>query len=128
MFLFFIRVDEGKQMLYCHFLWDILLYANLLAVETNLIRTGTYIAIVGICHFSRPIYNTAHDTNLQALQMLGGFLDLGNGFAKVVERTATTRTTDILVHPLRLKIVKVDSMLMFIVVIGMSGRVLFENT
>ena len=115
-------------MLYCHFLWDILLYANLLAVETNLIRTGTYIAIVGICHFSRPIHDTAHDTNLQALQMLGGFLDLGNGFAKVVERTATTRTTDILVHPLRLKIVKVDSMLMFIVVIGMSGRVLFENT
>ena len=37
-----------------------------------------------------------HDTNLQALQMLGGLLDLGNGFAKVIERTATTRTTDIL--------------------------------
>ena len=41
------------------------------------------------------VVDAAH-TNLQALQMLGGFLDLGNGFAQVVERTATTRTTDIL--------------------------------
>ena len=72
-------------MLYCHFLRDILLYANLLAVEAYLVWTGAHITIVGICHFARTIHDAAHDTNLQTLQVLGGLLDLGNGFAEIVE-------------------------------------------
>ena len=79
-------------MLYCHFLRNVLLYANLLAIEAYLVRTGAHIAIVGIRHFARTIHNAAHDANLQTLQVLGGFLDLGNGFAEIVEGSAATRT------------------------------------
>ena len=59
--LFLIRINEGKQMLYCHFLRDILLYANLLAVEAYLVWTGAHIAIVGICHFARTIHDAAYN-------------------------------------------------------------------
>ena len=85
-----IRVDESEQMLYCHLLRDILFYANLLAVEAYSVRTGAYVAVIGIRHFARTIHDTAHDTNLQALKMLGCLLDLGDGFTEIVEGSAAT--------------------------------------
>ena len=91
-----VRVDEGEQMLYCHLLGNILFYANLLAVETYSVRTGTYVAVIGIRHFAWTIHDTAHDTYLQTLEMLGCLLDLGDGFTKIVEGSAASRTTDIL--------------------------------
>jgi hypothetical protein len=91
-----VRVDEGEQMLYCHLLRNILFYANLLAVEAYSVRTGTYVAVIGIRHFAWTIHDTAHDTYLQPLEMLGCLLDLGDGFTKIVEGSAATRTADIL--------------------------------
>ena len=83
-------------MLYCHLLRNVLFYANLLAVKTYSVRTGAYVAIIGIRHFTWTIHDAAHDANLQALEMLGCLLDLGDGFTKIVESSATTRTTDVL--------------------------------
>ena len=83
-------------MLYCHLLRNILFYANLLAVEAYSVRTGTYVAVIGIRHFAWPIHDTAHDTYLQTLEMLGCLLYLGDGFTKIVEGSAASRTTDIL--------------------------------
>ena len=80
----------------CHFLRNILFYANLLAVEAYSVRTGTYVAVIGIRHFAWTIHDTAHDTYLQPLEMLGCLLDLGDGFTKIVEGSAASRTTDIL--------------------------------
>ena len=93
--LLLIRVDEGEQMLYCHLLRNVLFYANLLAIEAYTVRTGAYVAVIGIRHFAWTIHDAAHDTNLQALQVLGCLLDLGDGFTEIVESSATTRTTDI---------------------------------
>ena len=83
-------------MLYCHLLRNILFYANLLAVEAYSVRTGTYVAVIGIRHFAWTIHDTAHDTYLQTLEMLSCLLDLGDGFTKIVEGSAASRTTDIL--------------------------------
>ena len=72
----FIVFDELKQMFYSLSLRDIFLYADLLLVERHLARTSTNIAIVGISHFARTIYYTAHDAYLQTLEVLGGSLML----------------------------------------------------
>ena len=65
---FLIRVDEGEQMLYRHLLRNVLFYANLLAIEAYTVRTGAYVAVIGIRHFAWTIHDAAHDANLQALE------------------------------------------------------------
>lgn len=61
-------------MLYCHLLWNVLFYANLLAVKAYSVRAGAYVAVIGIRHFARTIHDAAHDAYLQALEMLGCLL------------------------------------------------------
>ena len=69
--LLLIRVDEGEQMLYCHLLWNVLFYANLLAVKAYSVRAGAYVAVIAIRHFARTIHDAAHDAYLQALEKTG---------------------------------------------------------
>ena len=61
-------------MLYCHLLRNVLFYANLLAVEAYSVRTGAYVAVIGIRHFARTIHDATHDANLQAFEMLASLI------------------------------------------------------
>lgn len=83
-------------MLHSFIFWNVFLDTFLLTIEANLLGPSTNITIIGVCHFSGTIHNTAHNTYLQALHTFGGFLDLSNSGAKIVKRSATTGTRNIL--------------------------------
>ena len=82
-------------MFYGFFFGDVLFYTFLLAVETDLSATGSYVTVVGIGHFSGTVDDTSHNTYLQTLHILRGFLDALNSGAQIIKRAATARTGDI---------------------------------
>ena len=94
-------LDEMDQVLYGLCLRYTLLDALLSLVEVDLPRSCTYIAVVCIGHLSRTIDDTAHDTDLEPLEVCCSCLDLSDGALQVVEGTATARATDELglTHP-----------------------------
>ena len=87
---------QSQQMFNGLFFRYVLLNAFFLTIETNLSATGSYVTVVGIGHFSRAVDDTSHDTYLQALHILRGFLDALDGSAQIIKRAATARTGDIL--------------------------------
>ena len=82
--LFSVLADQFEQLLYGLGLGDVLLNTFLGLVEGDLTSAGTDIAVVGIRHLTRAVHNTAHDTDLQAHEILRGSFDLGDGLLKVV--------------------------------------------
>ena len=70
-------------------------YAFFLFIEADFSTTGTYIAIVGIGHFTRAVDDTAHDTDFQSLEVSRSRLDAGDGRFQVVQCTSATRTRDV---------------------------------
>ena len=89
-------MDQFEKFLDGFFLGDILLDTFLRLVERDLTTTSSYITVIGIGHLARTVHDAAHDAYLQSHKILRGSLDLGNGLLKVIERTATARTGDIL--------------------------------
>ena len=62
-------LDEVDEMLDGLSLRYTLLDTLLSLVEIDLARCSTYIAIVRISHFARTINDTAHDTDLEPLEV-----------------------------------------------------------
>lgn len=62
-------LDEVDEMLDGLSLWYALLDTFLSLVEIDLAWRSTYISVVRISHFARTIDDTAHDTNLESLEM-----------------------------------------------------------
>ena len=92
----FIVLYQLQQALDSLFLGDVLLNTLLAAVERNLSTCSTHIAIIGIGHFAGAVNNTAHDTNLQALEVSCSSLYARQGSLQVIHCTATTGTGNIL--------------------------------
>ena len=96
LFLAAVFADEFDKTFYSLFFGNILLDTLLGLVERDFTTSGTYVTVVGIGHLTRTIYDTAHDTYLQAYHVLGGSFNLGDGFLQIVERTTATWARDIL--------------------------------
>ena len=97
--------DDLKKSLGCLFLWNILLYAILAAIEAHLAAGSADVAVVGIGHLAWAVDDAAHDAYLQACQSLGnllvsfaglvkGILDALDGGRQVVERAAASGAGD----------------------------------
>lgn|SRR5690606_21510393 len=52
---------------------DIAAHNILSSVKSNSSWSGTDISVVRICHFTRTIHNTSHNSNLDTLQVIGAF-------------------------------------------------------
>ena len=91
-----VLADELDEAVDGLFLRDVLFDTLLSLVEGDLASTCTYIAVVGIGHLTRAIHDTAHDADLKSHQVLSSRLNLGDGLLKIVKRTTTSRTGDIL--------------------------------
>ena len=83
LFLFFdiipIASNQLDEFFYRLLFGNILFNAFFFLVEAHFTTTGTYISIISIRHFTRTVYDTAHDTNLQSFEVRSGCLDAGNG-------------------------------------------------
>ena len=94
-FSFFIPANQFQQFLYRLLFGDILLDTFFFLIKADFASSGTYIAIVGVRHFTRTVYDAAHDAYLQAFQVRGRGLDAGDGCFEVVERTSASRAGDV---------------------------------
>ena len=77
------------------FFRNVLLDTFFLLVQADFAASGTDIAIVSICHFTRTVYDTSHDTDLETFQMRGCRLDACDGTFQVIQCTSATRTRNI---------------------------------
>ncbi len=65
---FFQQVDE---LFNCYFAVDIALHYFFALIQGNFARTAAHIAKIRICHFSRTINDTTHDSNFDSFEMIG---------------------------------------------------------
>ena len=82
------KSNQLEELFNCLFLRNVLFHADLLLVERNLPASSSDITIIGICHLTRTIDNTAHNADFQADQILGGSFDAGDGLLEVIEGTS----------------------------------------
>ena len=94
-FIISVCLNQLNQFFYSLFFRNVLFNTFLLFVQTDFASSGTYIAIVGIGHFTRAIDDTAHDTDFQSLEVSRSRLDAGDGRFQVVQCTSATRTRDV---------------------------------
>ena len=87
--------DEVEQMGHGLFFRYVFFYAFTSAVKTDTAAGGAYVAIVGIGHFARPVYDAAHDGDFQSRQVCGGGLYAGYGGLQVIKRTAAAGAADV---------------------------------
>ena len=87
--------DEVDELVDGGGLGDVALDDLLAFVEGYLARTLSYIAVVRISHLARAVDDAAHDTYLDALEVLGARLYLLQGLLDVVLRAAARGAGDV---------------------------------
>ena len=63
------RFDKFNKFIYRFIFSDIALHTFFFLVKTHFSTTCTHISVIGVSHFARTIYNTAHDTNFKSFQV-----------------------------------------------------------
>ena len=64
-------------------------------IEVDLVRCPADVAEIGVCHFTRPIHDAAHDGDLHPLEVIGAGLDACGDRLKIEERAAAARAGDV---------------------------------
>jgi len=77
-------LNQVQQALQRFFFGNVLFDAKLAFVEANPASACPHITVVGIGHFARTVYDTAHYGNLEAFQMRGAGFYFGQGALKMV--------------------------------------------
>ena len=75
---------ESQQMLHGLILWYIFLHTFLAAIERDAVRTGSYVAVVGVGHFAGTVDYASHDADLESYEVAGGGFYAADGVLQVI--------------------------------------------